>query len=165
MNNLKEDLKKTTAELNLMKKNFNTSQQTLSFARKATETLLVENIANPDGYREEPALVRMFSATFHEDDFDIDEENSEIRSRKGPFLQSMEEKLDLTSSDQKERYMEVKNQILEKIKTTKVSRIRSRSGSILSQVRKRSHSGGQDKDERAVSRPRTSLLPVKTDNG
>ena len=163
LNNLKEDLKKTTAELNLMKKNFNTSQQKLSFARKATETLLVENIANPDGYREEPALVGVFSATFNEDDFDIDEENSEIRSRKGPFLQSMEEKLDLTSSDQKERYMEVKNQILEKIKTTKVSRIRSRSGSILSQVRKRSHSGGQDKDERAVSRPRTSLLPVKTE--
>ena len=100
----------------------------------------------------------VYSATLNEDDFEIDETSKEIRSRKDHFLKSIEEKIDSSSTDQKERFIQVKNQILEKVKTTKVSRIRSRSGSTFGSQsnRKRSHSGGKD-DARVKSRPRTQL--------
>ena len=53
----------------------------------------------------------------------------------------MEDKIDLANPDHKERYLQVKNQILEKVKATKSSRSRSRSNSsITSQGSKRNHS-------------------------
>ena len=94
-----------------------------------------------------------------EEDFDIDTETKEIRSRKDQFLQSMEKKLDLNNAQHNERFVQIKNQILEKVKTTKVSRYRSRSGS---QGVKRSPSGGPLDDGRPPSRPRTHLpVPAK----
>ena len=98
----------------------------------------------------------------NEDDFDLDEDNTVIRSRKDHFLKSMEDKLDLSDSLQKERFSQIKNQILERVKTTKVSRYRSRSGSSVSSeisLRKRSPSGEPDAS-RPHSRPKPSPPPV-----
>ena len=104
------------------------------------------------------ALIGVYSATLNEDEFEIDEESREIRSRKDQFLKSIESRIDPTSSDQKERFIEIKNQILDKVRKTKVSRLRSRSGSNVGSPssRKRSLSSPRE-DPRTSSRPRTNL--------
>jgi hypothetical protein len=142
INSLKEALTKSTAELKSAKKSFYTSQQKLNFTKKATEKSLIENISNPNGYIEDPVLIGVYSATLNEDEIDDKDDDSEdSRSRKDKFLKSMEDKIDLANPDHKERYLQVKNQILEKVKATKSSRSRSRSNSsITSQSSKRNHS-------------------------
>ena len=114
----------------------------------------------------------MYSATLDEEEFDFDEEKDDSgdgsedkRSRKDVFLKSIEEKLDPTNKEHKERFQEIKNQILEKVKATQISRARSRSGSVKSRsnsqkrdlsVESLGHSGKSP----PASRPRT-MLPVK----
>ena len=70
----------------------------------------------------------------------------------------MEDKLDPTNLEHKERFHQIKNQILEKVKHTKVSQMRARSGSTIGSKSslKRSRS---ESDEKGVSniRPRTQL--------
>ena len=132
--NLKEALNKSSSELKATKKSFHTIQQKLNFTKKATENSIVENISNPNGYIEDPVIIGVYSATLNEDEIDEQEEDTkdkkDMRSRKENFFKSMEEKINLENPDQKERYIQVKNQILEKVKATKVSRSRSRSNSI-----------------------------------
>ena len=160
---LKEALTKTNAELKVVKKNFHTSQQKLNFTKKATENVLVENISNPTGYIEDPVLIGVYSATLNEDEIDIkdDDESDDSRSRKDIFLKSMEEKIDLSNAEHKERYIQIKNKILEKVKATKTSRSRSRSTSVTSTSSKRALSGEKD-NGRSPVRARSSQLPIKT---
>ena len=164
INKLKEELTKKNAELKIAKSKVNLNQKKINFARNATEDLLIESISSPTGFRENPTLVRVYSATLNEDDFDLDEdeteakESSNIRSRKDQFLKSIEDKLDPTNMEHKERFHQIKNQILEKVKHTKVSQMRARSGSTIGSKSslKRSRS---ESDEKGVSniRPRTQL--------
>ena len=163
INDLKEALNKSSSELRATKKLFYTIQQKLNFTKKATENSLVENISNPNGYVEDPVLIGVYSATLNEDEIDEQEEDAKVendgRSRKENFLRSMEEKINLDNPDHKERYLQVKNKILEKVKTTKVSRSRSRSNSI-GQGTKRNLS-----DEKLSESPpvrHKSNLPIKS---
>ena len=158
INNLREVIAKTNDELTSIKASYDVSQRKINFTRKTTEELLIESISSPSGFRKEPALIGVYSATLNEDEFEIDEESREIRSRKDQFLQSIESRIDPTSTDQKERFIEIKNQILDKVRKTKVSRLRSRSGSSVGSPssRKRSLSNPRE-DPRTSSRPRTHL--------
>ena len=161
---LKDELTTKNAELKSVKESFDLSQKKINFTRNATEDLLLESISRSDGYKGDPVLDGVYSATLNEEDFEIDDDSKEIRSRRDHFLKSIEDKIDSSSTDQKERFVEIKNKILEKVKFAKVSRIRSRSGSSLrkqSSTRKRSCS--DDKvDDRPTSRPRTQLpVPAK----
>ena len=57
----------------------------------------------------------------------------------------MEEKIDMSNNVQKERYIEVKNKIIEKIKATKTSRSRTSSiSSVKSSSSKRAFSGDRE---------------------
>ena len=80
----------------------------------------------------------------------------------------MEDKLDLNNTEHKERYLQMKNRILEKVKATKTSRSRARSvSSITSTASKRGRSSDKVKEgEKSPVRLKHSLpgtkLPVKT---
>ena len=86
-----------------------------------------------------------------------------MRSRKDNFLKSMEEKIDNGNSEHKDRFLVIKNQIIEKVKTTQHSRSRSRSASSASRSisKKRDLSSESKKQEPGKSpvRPRTSGIP------
>ena len=107
----------------------------------------------------------MYSATLNEEEIDDKDENTKEeqaegdRSRKDNFLKSMEEKIDLKNPEHKERYLQVKNKILEKVKATKVSRSRSRSNSLSKGV-KRGHPDGPVPESQPVRAK--SGLPVKS---
>ena len=166
MNLLKEQLLKTTAELTLLKNEHKTSLQKLNFTKYATEQRLLENISSTGCFYADPVLIGVYSATLDEEEFDFEEKNdttevdNERESRKDAFLKSIEEKLDPKNNEHKERFMEIKNKILEKVKTTKTSRVRSRSGSsVASRGSKRGRSA--DNSERSPTKPRTSCIPTK----
>ena len=120
-------------------------------------------------------LIGVYSATLDEKEIKFEdskgETDSEVaaedskggRSRMDNFLQSMEEKLDPSNSEHKERFMVIKNQIIEKVKHTQHSRERSRSGSIGSRgdSKKRDLSSESKIQEPGKSpvRARTSGIP------
>ena len=70
----------------------------------------------------------------------------------------MQKKLDLENKEQSERFNEVKNLILEKVKPTKHSRLRSRS---ISNSVKRGRSKEDSKDDRSLLRPKLTNIPTK----
>lgn len=144
LNSAKEALKEANALLKITRKDLQTSQTKLSFTKNATEQKIIDNISNPDGYREDPILIGVYSATLNEYDFAFGDDTEENRSRKEAFLKSIEDKIDKTNTDYKERILQVKNHVIEKVKATKISRERSRSRSVSSLIRlasKRAHSG------------------------
>ena len=165
INSLKEALVKSTAELKSTKKSFYTIQQKLNFTKKATENSLVDSISNPDGYIEDPVLIGVFSATLNEDEIDEKDENIKEeetegdRSRKDNFLRSMEEKINLENPEHKERFLQVKNRILEKVKATKISRSRSRSNSFSKSVKRGPPEGTAHENPPVRAK---SGLPVKS---
>ena len=64
--------------------------------------------------------------------------------------------------EHKERFHEVTNLILEKVKHTKQSRLRSRSISSQGSLKRiRSKDNADSENERSSSHPRTSGIPVK----
>ena len=153
-----------SAELKVSKVNFSTSQKKLDFTKKATEQRLVDSIKNPEGFRADPVLIGVYSATLDENEIDFAESDpaKEPRSRKDIFLE-MKEKLDPNNTEHNDRFLEVTNMILEKVKTTKHSRIRSESGHRLrSESSKRDRSKEDLLHDRPSSRPRQqSGLPIK----
>ena len=157
---LKESLSKLNADLSW-------SLKKLEFTKKATEQRLVDNITNTEGFRADPVLIGVYSATLDESEIDFEEPNGvevEARSRKDIFL-AMKEKLDPENSEQNERFIEVTNQILEKVKATKHSRNRSvsshsTSSRTASGKRNRSKDDLKDSD-RDSARQRTSGIPTK----
>ena len=151
----------------MIKKNFHTTQQKLNFTKKATEQVLVENISNPNGYIEDPVLIGVYSATLNEEEIDLKDsssDNEDSRSRRETFLKSMKDKIDFSNPEHKERYLQVENKILDKVKATQTSRSRSKSvSSITSKGSKRDRSGDQDCGSSPVRhRKSASQLPVKT---
>ena len=164
INHLKETLPKTAAELKATKRYVHISQQKLNFTKRATEQVIVESISDPKGFIEDPVLIGVYSATLNEDEIDIDdnEDTEDSRSRCDTFLKSMKEKIDPSDPQQLERYNQVKNKILEKVKASKSSRSRSRSvSSVTSTSSKRLRSGDRNEESSPV-RPRPeSKLPVR----
>ena len=101
--------------------------------QKVTEQSLLDCISDPSGVSADPEVIGDYSATLDETIVGLEdtEDNNESsgRSRKDIFLRSLEEKVDTDNNDQKKRFMDIKNQILEKVKATHMSRTRSRSRS------------------------------------
>ena len=109
-------------------------------------------------------MIGVYSATLEEDkiDLEIGEEGDEQRmSRRETFLKSMEDKLDLKNQEHVERFKVIKNQILEKVKATQISRSRSRSLSRGSK-RELSTESLSSVSGNSPVRPRTSGIPKKT---
>ena len=159
---LKIELEKTQFDNSIM-------QKKLIFTRKATEERIFENISSKESYREDPLLVAVLSATLNEDEIDIEEEESqpsltgEHLSRKDLFiLSSLESKIDKTDDIQQERLSHLKEQVLEKIKTTKIRRSSQRSSSGFK--RRLSFLGTED-PTRSSSRPRTASPPACSSDG
>ena len=130
-------------------------EKKLDFTRKVTEQKILESISN-DSYREDPHLITVLSTTLNEDEIDLDEdsetdgERGEIteRSRKGKFLQKVEDQLDKASEIQIERLEHLKEKVIDHLKVTKTRKNRSRTDS----KRKERH---EDDEEQQSSRPRT----------
>ena len=155
---LKQALAKSKSDLSI-------SLRKISFTQKATEQRIVDSISKDDGA--DPVLIGVYSATLDEESFQFDEtEDSlpgEVRSRKDVFLKSMEEKIDPKNSEQVERFKVIKNQILEKVKHTQVSRARSRSGSRGSPMKRNLSSESLNSvSGSSPVRPRTSGIPKLT---
>ena len=164
INQLKETLTKTAAELKVTKRNVHISQQKLNFTKRATEQELVNCISDPKGFIEDPVLIGVYSATLNEDEIDItdNEDTDDSRSRYDLFLKSMKEKIDPSDPQQIERYNQVRNKILEKVKASKNSRSRSRSVSSITSTSSKRPMSGDRKDGNSPSRPRPeSRLPVR----
>ena len=165
INNLKETVTKLSAELKISKTKQRVSNKKLEFTKNATEQLLVDNIMS-DGYNgAENIIIGAYSATLDEDEIDLEvdsNDSEEARSRKDIFL-SMKSKLNLDDENQSARFNEVKNLVLEKVKHTKNSRIRSRSGcSVFSNGSiKRSRSRGEEDVRQPSQRPKSSIPSLK----
>ena len=137
----------------------------LEFTKKATEQRLVDTIKNPEGFRSDPVLIGVYSATIDENEIDFAESDTvkDTRSRKDLFI-AMKEKLDPNNSEHNERFKEVTNQILEKVKATKHSRARSLSARSVSSNASNKRDRSKEEQfnaDRPNSRPRTSGLPIK----
>ena len=167
ISDLKEALSKSSAERDQAKLNHQTSLKKLDFTQKATEKRLLDSISNPEGFHADPVLIGVFSATLDEEEVDHEETKDTLdgRSRKDNFLKSMEEKIDPSNPVHKERFLLIKNQILEKVKTTQHSRLRSRSrtGSNRSPSTKRDLSLESKNLEQGKSpvRPKMTGIPIK----
>ena len=104
--------------------NFQISQKKLEFTKNATEQKLIDSITNTEGYRADNILIGVYSATLDEDEIDFEtdiDDSKDCRSRKDVF-NSMKKKLNLDNPQQNERFKEVTNMILEKVKHTKNQR-------------------------------------------
>ena len=88
--------------------------------------------------------------------FEESDLEDKARSRRDVFI-SLQEKCDIQNPEQKERFGEVKNIILEKVKATQRSRTRSSSGGST----KRSRSRDPTNSGRSVMRTKTTLIPTK----
>ena len=148
LSQMKESLTKTKAELYSVKQNYNVSIKKLNYTKNATEQKIAEAISNPDFFRDDPHLVSVYTATLNMDDFDVAETTDDLLPKNDNFLKKVES-IDQSNSTHTERYQHFKNQILEKVKSTK-NRQRTFSGSsVTSQAsrssgRKRVSSGGQN---------------------
>ena len=124
----------------------------LHYTKNATEEKIVESISNPDGFREDPHLISVYSATLNLDDFEEEETTDTLTPRKDTFLKRVADGIDKDNSIHAERFEHIKNKILEKVKETK-TRQRTYSGSSMASLAsrgsrgsslKRSNSGGQN---------------------
>ena len=93
LNTAKEALKKSKAMLKITRKDLHTSQTKLTFTKNATEQKLIDCITNPVGYRDDPVLIGVYSATLNFEDLDLEEDGQETIARKEAFLKFMEDKI------------------------------------------------------------------------
>ena len=175
---LKESLSKSTTELRTAKMNHRMSLKKLDFTKNATEQRLLDSISNEDGFIADPVLIGVYSATLDENELKFDEPDNDLetddadakkdtnsgRSRRDNFLKSMEDRIDHSNSEHKDRFLVIKNQIIEKVKATQHSRSRSRSASSAgrhhSQKRELSADSKMQEPGKSPVRPRTSGIPV-----
>ena len=114
-------------------------------------------------------LIGVYSATLDEDEFDFSDSEEktegEGRSRRDVFLKSIEDKIDSKNPEHKDRFLVIKNQIIEKVKTTQVSRTRSRSGSSVASRRSVKRDLSTDSlskvPGRSPVRQKTTGIPIK----
>ena len=140
----------------------------LSYTKRVTEQKILDSVSREEGYREDPHLVCVLSATLDEEDFEFavdptnDSEEPSLRSRRDFFMTSLKEKADKSNPLQQERLSHVKNQVLDKIRSTKIKKFRSRTDSISSSVGSKRRFPLSDDDQvgRSPSRPRTAPPPA-----
>ena len=161
---LHKPLSDVMAENEALKKSVKTYEKKLLFTRNVTEQKLLENIADPNFFKEEPHLVQVYTATLNEDEFvdqievTEDDTSDEKRSRRDKFLLSSVSK-NLDQSDPKhsvhlERLDNLKNQVLERVKTTYLNKSKPRTGTS-----KRRLSLSILDSDRSSSRPRNVSPP------
>ena len=134
MNEMRETLTKVKAENNHIKKTSKQLTQKLNLTRKTSELKLAEIISTGVTMESDsPHLVTAFSATLCEDDFELDVENDQIKPRNESFLKNIEQNCDLTDAGQKERFGQIRNQVLDRFKKLLInSPGRGRASSISS---------------------------------
>ena len=134
MNELRETLTKVKAENNHIKKTSKQLTQKLNLTRKTSELKLAEIISTGVTMESDsPHLVTALSATLCEDDFELDVENDQIKPKNEAFLRNIEQNCDLTDAGQKERFGQVRNQVLDRFKKLLIdSPGRGRASSISS---------------------------------
>ena len=154
ISNLKKDLAKSKLDHKIALKK-------IDFTQKATEQRLLDSISSSEGFRSDPVLIGVYSATLDENEFNFEESKEDEpkeakmrRSRKDEFLKDLEEKLDPSSLEQKKRFKDIKNQVLERVKSQQVSRNRSRS---ISNKRSLSPASKLCGTEKSPVRPRTQI--------
>ena len=134
----------------------------LHYTKNATKQKIVESISNPEFFREDPHLISVYTATLNIEDFETEEASDTMTPKKDDFLKKVEDSIDKNNSIQKERYLHIKNQILERVKETK-SRRRTFSGSsIASQSSRGSRSSSL---KRGNSDGQTGKSPTRLKTG
>ena len=164
---LKKSLTEVKSENDILRKTVKTYEKKLLFTRNVTEQKLLENISDPIFYKDDPHLLQVYTATLNEDEFDDKSEDIDVtkteqsnRSRKDKFLASVGDNLDKTDPNhqvQLERLDHLKNQVLERVKTTYQNKSRPRSGSNF---KRRASLSLFESIERSSSRPRTLSPPA-----
>ena len=157
VNVLKEKLTKTKAENNSFRKLSSQLTQKLNLTRKTNEIKLAEMICS-GSTEDTPHLVTAYTATLSEDDFDLDITKNEITPKHATFLKNVEDKCDLKDEGQKERYCEIRNQVLDRVKrlmTTSPSHMRRLSvSSTASRTSKRDWFGSDEEEDNPTSKLR-----------
>ena len=134
IDSLRESLTKMRAENKNIKKNSSELTKKLNLTRKTSELKLAEIISTGDTMEaDSPHLVTAYSATLCEEDFEFDAENDQIKPKNDSFLRNIEDRCDLTDAGQKERYGQIRIQVLDRFKKLLVnSPSRTRASSISS---------------------------------
>ena len=101
---------------------------------------------NKESYRDDRLLVSVLTATLNEDKFDTGESSKDTQFTEFTCMSSLDSKIDEKDELQKERLFHVKNQVFEKLKTTKIKRADSR--------KRRASLLGIGEGERSSSKPR-----------
>jgi hypothetical protein len=139
----------------------------LNLTRKTNEIKLAEMITS-GATQDSPHLVTAYTATLCEDDFDLDTEHDVITPKNELFLKNVEEKCNLEDKDQKERYSDIRNQVLDRVKRLIISSPgRGRRGSISSTGTGGTKRDWDDSDTEILesapfARPRV-VSPLKTE--
>ena len=87
----------------------------LNLTRKTSEIRLAEMISS-GALEDSPHLITSYAASLFEDDFDIDAENDVIIPKNLAFLMNIEDRCNLEDEGQKERCIQVKHQVLDRVK-------------------------------------------------
>ena len=166
---LLKSLEVVRAENETLKKSVKTYEKKLMFTRNVTEQKLLENISDPNFFRDDPHLVQVYTATLDEDEivekaFDTEDGSKEnTRSRRDQFLlTSVENHLDTSDPSlhavQVERLDHIKEQVMERVKLTHLNKSKPRNATP-----KRRLSLSLFDNDRGSPRPRTKLppLPIK----
>jgi len=122
---LEEQLKEIKIELNEAKKDLAVSNKKINFTKNVTEKQLEAAIENPEVLEENPTLISLYSATLNENDFQIEDDSENLIPVQPDFLKSFEDLVDPNDSKQTACLNSMKNQILHKVKISKISRERS----------------------------------------
>ena len=111
------NLKRTKKLLDIEKKAVAHTDYKLKYARKVAELRVTEAIKNdPDMMADNPHLIVLLSAFQDKDDFEMDKNTGEVKpSEDEAFLKNIED--DLSDEQHKLKLGEVRNKILDKLKT------------------------------------------------
>ena len=166
---LQMSLEVVKAENENLKKSIKTYEKKLMFTRNVTEQKLLENISDPNFFRDDPHLVQVYTATLDEDEivektFDTDDssEDNTPRSRRDQFLlASVAKHLDTSDPSlhavQVERLDHIKEQVMERVKLTHLNKSKPRTATP-----KRRLSLSLFDNDRSSPRPRTKSPPLPT---
>ena len=160
INVIKDTLVKTRNELKFSKKYTAVSKRKIDFARKITEQRMSDCLLVPSSHREDE-LVNLYYTLADEDSFRLEED--EIIPD-GDFLKDVEEKL-VERGDcpvERNRLDQVRNKILDKLKSKKQGRGRRDSISSISSIGSLKRSGEDQLggDSVRVRAESSSQLPI-----
>ena len=164
---LKNDLAKAKDDLYTVKQSYNISQKKLNYTKNATEQKMAEAISNTEFYRDDPHLISVYSATLNLEDFENEETSDTLQPRNDNFMKKVEESIDTNDTVQNERYLHIKNQILDRVKTSKTRQRTLSGGSITSQSSRDSRSSSMKRgnpsgqDGRSPTRHRSGIPSFK----